>query len=351
MGFIRKGASGVADGFRANSKAIILAMLVVVLVMGAAFAAAFFWMLQEAEQVMVPNVEGRDLPSALIEMQAKELYPRIQLRYTDRPEERGLVLEQDPKAGAIVKAGRRVSLTVSRGVIVDQVDNFIGRNIDEVRDALQSLFTSEGAPLISIKEPVLYKASSEPAGTILEQDPAPETPISAAVQVSFVVSRGPDANLVTIPSIEGRSIAEIVALMESTELAFNFTASVLQGGETAGTVVSQEPGAGESVSKYSAVNAVLAMPATPPSGYVYGIFRVELPEYPYPFQIRIDVISPEGERREYLSMTHPGGLLSVPYLLPEGSVLSLNVLNKEEGLYEVESAFAAPDTLQEGEDV
>ena len=351
MGSLKKGASGAADSFHENSRAVLCAVLVTVLVMGAAFAAAFFWMLQGAEQVMVPNVEGRDLPSALIEMQAKELYPKIQLRYTSRPNERGLILEQDPKAGAIVKAGRRVSLTVSRGMIVDRVDNFIGRNIDEARADLQALFTSEGAPLISIKEPVLYRASEEPAGTILEQDPAPETPISEAVQVSFVASLGPDADAVAIPSIEGRSIAEVVSIMGQTELMFNFTARALQGGETAGTVVSQEPQSGGTVSKFSAISAVLAVPSRPPRGYVYGIFREELPEYPYPFQIRIDVISPEGERREYLSMMHPGGLLSVPYLLPEGSVISLNVLNKEEGRYNVEpAAFAEPGEAKESDD-
>ena len=341
MGVFKRGGAGGGGGSRENSRTILAAVFVTALIMCAAFAVAFFWMLQGEEQVMVPNVEGKDLPAALIEMQAKELYPKIQLRYTSRPDERGLILEQDPKAGAIVKAGRRVALTVSRGVVVDQVDNFIGRNIDEARADLQALFTSEGSQLISIKEPVLYRASEEPAGTIIEQDPAPETPVSEAVQLSFVVSRGPGADAATIPSIIGRSIAEIVALMGQAELVFNFTAREAQAGETAGVVVSQEPAAGASVSKFAVVDAVLAMPATSPRGYVYGIFREELPEYPYPFQIRIDVISPEGERQEYLSLTHPGGTISVPYLLPEGSVISLNVLNKEEGRYDVEPATFA----------
>ena len=351
MGFSKKNGSSIADKFRKNSKVILATTFVVVVVMCAAFAAAFFWMLQGAEQVLVPNVEGQDLPTALIEMQAKELYPKIQLRYTGRPEERGLILEQDPKAGTIVKAGRRVSLTVSRGAIVDQVGNFIGRNIDEALADLQSLFASEVGSLVSIKEPVLYRASSEPAGTIIEQDPAPGTPISEAVQISFVASRGPDANVATIPSIEGRSIAEIISLMRTTELVFNFTARAPQGGETEGTVVSQEPAAGGTVPKYSVINAVLAMPSSSSSGYVYGIFSERLPEYPYPFQIRLDIISPEGERREYLSMTHPGGLISVPYMLAEGSVISLNVLNKEEGRYEVGSvASTAAEAATESEE-
>ncbi len=334
--------SNLTDKFRANSKVILRTTLAVVLIMCAAFAIAFFMTIQEAEKVMVPEVEGKDLSEALLEMQAKELYPRIQLRYSDRQDERGRILEQDPKAGAIVKAGKRVSLVVSRGVIIEQVENFIGQNIDDVRINLQTLFTSGSVPLLSVREPVLYRFSPEPAGTILEQDPEPETAITEPIQVSFVVSRGAENNQVTVPAITGRSIVEIISLMEQTDLIFNFTARNPQQGETAGTVVSQLPAGDTRVPEFSVIDAVVAMPAVPPSGYVYGIFREELPEYPYPFQITLDVILPSGERREYVSVRHPGGIFSVPYLLPEGSMISLNVLNRETRLYEIAPAITAP---------
>ena len=339
MKFFKFDISSIADSFRANSKVILLTALAVVIVIGAAFAIAFFSVLQGAEKVMVPEVEGKGLAEALIEMQAKELYPRIQLRYSDRQEEQGRILEQDPKAGAIVKAGKRVSLVVSRGVIVDHVGNFIGRNIDDVRVELQTLFTSGGTPLLSVSEPVLYRASSEPVGTILEQDPAPETAIVNPVQISFVVSRGTASAEVTVPDMQGMSIAELVQLMGQSGLIFNFTARLQREGETAGTVVEQSPQGGASAREFNVVDVAIALPRKAPSGLVYGIFREELPEYPYPFQVTIDVISPAGERREYLSMTHPGGLISVPYLLPEGSTISLNVLNREVGRYETSPAI------------
>ena len=333
--------SRLAEGFRANSKVILRTTFVVVIVMCAALAIAFFMTLQGAEKVMVPEVEGKDISEALIEMQAKELYPRVLLRYSDRQDEKGMILEQEPKAGAIVKAGKRVSLVVSRGAIIDQVDNFIGQNIDDVRVGLQALFTSGAVPLLSVKEPVLYRASSEPAGTILEQDPAPETAITEPIQVSFVVSRGAERKTAIVPNITGKSIAEIVSLMEQTDLIFNFTARAPQAGETPGTAVSQLPAGDTSAPEFSTVNAVIAVPLVPPNGYVYGIFREELPAYPYPFQITLYAVLPSGERREYISVRHPGGAFSVPYLLPEGSMISLNVLNKETGLYEIAPVVVA----------
>lgn len=331
--FFRIDVSSLTDKFRQNSRVILLTIFSVVLAVCAACAIVFFLALQGGERVMVPAVEGKDISVALLEMQAKELYPRVQLRYSDRPDDKGRILEQEPKAGAIVKAGKRISLVVSRGVIIERIENYIGQNIDDVRINLQTLFTSSAAPLLSVKEPVLYKFSPEPAGTILEQNPEPDTSITEPVQITFVVSRGAQNDQISVPDLTGRSIAEIISVMEQTDLIFNFTARAPQGGETAGTAVSQLPAGNTRTATFSVVDAVLAIPVTPPRGFLYGIFREELPEYPYPFKITLDIISPSGERREYISVRHPGGILSVPYLLPEGSMISLSVLNKESGVY------------------
>ena len=45
----------------------------------------FFNNVQGPEKVLVPNVIGKNLEDALLEMQVKELYPKINLRYSDLP--------------------------------------------------------------------------------------------------------------------------------------------------------------------------------------------------------------------------------------------------------------------------
>ena len=57
--------------------------------------------------------------------------------------------------------------------------------------------------------------------------------------------------------------------------------------------------------------------------------------YPYPFQIKLEAVSPKGERSLLLSMKHPGGSLTVPYAVPDGTVLVLTILNKEVSTREV----------------
>ena len=112
---------------------------------------------------MVPDLRGMELADALVRMQERELYPRLSLRFTNNPQDKNTILEQDPLPGVIVKAGRRIKLTVSRGAVLDEIDNYIGKNIDAVKLELLSLFSSTQA-LVSIREPPVYRFDdAEPA--------------------------------------------------------------------------------------------------------------------------------------------------------------------------------------------
>ncbi len=78
----------------------------VIALMVVAGLSAFLLSLRGAEQTLVPDVRGMELAQALVMMQEKELYPRVSLRFTDNPLDRGKIVDQSPSAGAIVKAGR-----------------------------------------------------------------------------------------------------------------------------------------------------------------------------------------------------------------------------------------------------
>jgi len=319
----------LAEKLKANSRTVLLSSLTVLILTIASCLVVFFLSLKGSEQVMVPDLKGKDLAVAMLEMQAKELYPKIQLRYSDGTADKGTILEQSPSPGAIVKAGRRINLVVSRGVIVDRVENFVGQNIDDVKIHLQTLFTSMTTPLLSIKDPPLYRFSTAAAGTILEQNPLQDTPLTGPIEVSVVVSRGPENDRVAIPAITGLSITDMLITMGRSQVIFDFTSRIPEGKEDAGTVVSQMPAEASLVTAYSRVSAVIALPEVSPDSKVYGIFTETLPIYPYPFQIKLEAVTPKGERYELVSMKHPGGAFSVPYAVQDGTVLVLTILNKE----------------------
>ena len=149
---------------------------------------AFFVVARGEEETLVPDVIAADLLDAMVRLQEKALAPRVEGRFSS-DHAKWQVIEQDPQAGTLVKAGRPVLLVVSRGPIVDRVGHYVGRGLEEVRLELQTAFASYRA-LITIREPVARVTDPAPAGTILAQNPPADTPVVGEMQLELVVSKG-----------------------------------------------------------------------------------------------------------------------------------------------------------------
>ena len=316
----------IADDISGNGKTIIITSLVMLVVFIAVSTLVFFISLKSAEQVMVPNVVGKDLPEALLDLQARELYPRIQLRYSQKADEKGLILEQDPSPGAIVKGGKRIELVVSQGTVIDTVQNYIGENIEDVQNRIRELFTSGSRQYLQIKQPYLTKYSAEPAGTILEQEPAAGTPISNNMELTFVVSKGTQAETTQVPDMTGADLKKIYQVMQRAVVTFAFTAGSATGTDI--TVQQQSAAAQSEVPVFSPVTLTVSLPESV-NGMVSGILKATLAEFPYPFTVSLYAAYPNGDKDLLTSFRHPGGACSIPYTVPEGTQLSLEVLNKE----------------------
>lgn len=316
----------IADDISGNGKTIVITSLVMLIVFIAVSTLVFFISLKSAEQVMVPNVVGKDLPEALLDLQARELYPRIQLRYSQKADEKGLILEQDPSPGAIVKGGKRIELVVSQGTVIDTVQNYIGENIEDVQNRIRELFTSGSRQYLQIKQPYLTKYSAEPAGTILEQEPAAGTPIANNMELTFVVSKGTQAETTQVPDMAGADLKKIYQVMQRAAVTFAFTAGSTTGTDI--TVQQQSAAAQSGVPVFSPVTLTVSLPESA-NGMVSGILKTTLAEFPYPFTVSLYAAYPNGDKDLLTSFRHPGGACSVPYTVQEGTKLSLEVLNKE----------------------
>ncbi|MCR4736176.1 MAG: PASTA domain-containing protein [Treponema sp.] len=307
--------------------ALIVTCIVAFTIMIALACAVFFASVKGPEQVLVPNVIGSKLEDALLEMQVKELYPRINLRYSNNPEDKGTILEQDPEAGTIVKGYSRVSLVVSRGVVVDSIGDYVGKNLDEVQMSLQTLFAGQLNPLISLATPKYIPDTSDP-GTILEQDPPEGFKISSPISVQLVVSRGPNYENTRRPYVIGQNVNDLLQTIARSKIVFDITSHDASDDEKPGTVTSQESIDTEFVPNYTRVAIEMALPATSTDENVYGIFQETLNDYPYPIAMRLEAIPNEGNAYTILNFNHPGGNLTIPYAVPKGTTLVLYVAEK-----------------------
>jgi beta-lactam-binding protein with PASTA domain len=341
MGFINLDLDAI-EGYVSNHLRLFISMALGLLVfVGLIAISIFFIAVRGAEQTMVPDVRGKEITEALLELQVKELYPRIQLRYSQSSLDRGLILEQEPRAGTIVKAGRRVRLVVSQGVIINSVENYIGRDIDEVRMDLQALFASGGAagfsasgsspalPLISVKEPFIYEYSPEAPGTILQQSPEGGTEISGPLTLEFVVSRGLENAMLTVPQLAGLSITDALEQISRSGVDFVFSVRPPREREKGEVVVFQEPPGNSAIPANTILQVTVTSPAELESGEVFKLFQYTMPKNPYPLSVRLDALLISGERRRIITVEYPGGTFTVPYRLPLGTTLVLSMLNRE----------------------
>ena len=322
--------NSVEDYVANHMRMFILSVAGLVLFVGIIAVSVFFIAVRGAEQTMVPDVVGKELTEALLELQIKELYPRLQLRYSQTSRDRGHILEQEPKPGTIVKAGRRIRLVVSQGVIVNKVENFIGRNVSDVRMDLQAIYAeSGGITLISIKEPMMYEFSAETPGIILAQKPEPGTDISGPTTLEFVVSRGRENTTITVPQLTGLEISKALEMIGNTGINFEFRIKERIGNEKGETVISQVPAANSTAPLSTVVLLTVTSPERLTGNEVFGLFHYKIPPNPYPLAVRLEALLPTGERIRLFTIDYPGGDFTVPYKLPLGTILVLSMLNRE----------------------
>ncbi len=120
-------------------------------------------------ETLVPNLQGKDVLDALMDLQSKELYPTS--RSSTRPTARkDTVLSQRPAPGTLVKAGKHVTLRVSKGPIIDKVENYVGMSLADVKSHLQTVFATH-SPNIIIKTPIIYQYK---AGSAVRAGPRAE---------------------------------------------------------------------------------------------------------------------------------------------------------------------------------
>ncbi|MCR5761770.1 MAG: PASTA domain-containing protein [Treponema sp.] len=325
IGFnLKEQVSNLAYG----GKPLLFTIIVTFIVMLASCIAVFFSQVHGAEQVMVPNVVGKSLTTALLEMQQKELYAKINLQYSDMPGDINTILSQNPEAGAIVKAYRRVTLTVSRGVAIDRIEDYQGQNIESILPRLRVLFDGDSS-MVKIASPV-YKQDSSEQGTILAQFPEAGTFISDATTLHFIVSSGDKVEMVNVPEIEGMNAKQILKAMEESKIIFDFTQAEADDTKKWGTAVYQDM-KGNTVQAYSHVNVQFAVsPVTESDTAVSGILSHNLLEYPYPIPVRLEATDKNGKTSVLVSFSHPGNNITIPYSVTRGTTLMLYVKDRVE---------------------
>lgn len=212
-----------------------------------------------AGDVVVPSVTGLTFSEASSRLARANLRSKEGATRPSGAAPKGTVVEQDPLAGTIDAPGTVVTLSVSGGQRAAPVPEVAGMNRRDAERALEEAGFAVGT--------VTQRSSETPRGTVIETSPAGGASAQVPGPITLVLSSGPAA--VLLPDVTGRSYGAARNVLE--QLGLTVTGLGLDSASTAaaGTVVSQNPAGGRTVTSGSTVGLKLsagigAVPAPQP---------------------------------------------------------------------------------------
>jgi serine/threonine-protein kinase len=263
----RKSKTGRRIGFT-----IISLVAIVGAILGAVLIARFVFGAATVNKVQVPNLDGLTIEQATTALDDFQLRLGAQTpEVSDRPS--GTIIAQQPAAGESLEQNQAVNVTISGGLEQATVPQLVGlTSLDSVRLALSDANLQLG----TIKE----KASSQPTGYVLAQDPPEGTQIEAGSMISISVSSGQ----VRVPAVIGVSEAQARSDLVQAGLDAQI---VNQSDDTveAGTVLAQSPLPGTAVDRGTLVTITVAIAPEPTAEPTFEPFPSEPAPVPEPVPV------------------------------------------------------------------
>jgi len=213
---------------RKNRKGVIALWTVASLLLVAALGYGF-WYLTEGSKVAVPNVVGEEEEVALAALREAGLVPNP-VPVPSEDDEEGLVLSQDPEGLEQVSVGSQVNLEIGAGSGLVEVPDLSGAETqNDVIDLLNDVNLS-----------VTFEEVDGVETGFVSQDPAKGEKVEPKTKVKVEWSRG---NLNQVPNVVGETEDNACNILSNN--GFSCSISYVTGDRPVGTVLSQDPGAGQ----------------------------------------------------------------------------------------------------------
>ncbi len=203
----------------------------------------------------VPDVVGKTRTEAEGIIQAAGFKVGKVEEKTDPEAPEGVVLSQDPKAGAQVTRGTAVNLVVSTGREKVTVPDVVGAS----RSQAARLLRAAGLEVGTVSEEV----SDKEAGLVIRQNPAAGAEVTKGSAVDLVVSKGPPPK--KIPSVIGDDLQTAADKLSAAGFRATSTSCYTTDSSRAGKVISQSPPAGSEAEEGATVALVVGQ-ADDPTG-------------------------------------------------------------------------------------
>ncbi len=210
------------------------------------FFADFF---ADTEDISVPQFVGK-----YEEELELDNYPNLSIQIVGRePSDTapsGMIVDQTPQSGRLVKAGAVISLTVSSGPSTDTMRDLVNYTESNARTLLETLSHSQN---LNLNIEAVYESSELIIkDAVIRTDPVKGESLVAGQTVTLYVSTGPDIKMVPVPELVGLNEDEAIRKLE--ELKLKYGVHYVDDNAAKGTVVFQSIQQLEEVKEGTTVN-------------------------------------------------------------------------------------------------
>jgi serine/threonine-protein kinase len=227
-------------------------VLGLVVVIGVVAGVAIYLLAGGGKRYAVPLVNGERVAVAQAQIAAAHLKSTV-VSQPSSSVKKGLVIRSNPAEGNNVAANTVVTLYASSGAAPVSVPNVQGKQENDAASTLQN----DGFT-VAVQQDT---TSTQPAGTVVNQNPAPNTQVPPGSKVTIFVS-----GAASVPNVVGLSQASAEASLQSS--GFKVTVDTVAGpaGTQPGSVWQQTPKGTTTAAQGTTVTILVQPAAATPSG-------------------------------------------------------------------------------------
>jgi serine/threonine protein kinase len=192
--------------------AVVYALIAVLVLSGISVAA---WKIIHVPDVTVPDLKGLTLDEASTRLKQNNLVldQDVQYDYNDSVEA-DKIISQNYEPNTVVKAGRAINVTVSKGMQIIELPDVTTDNLD-VENAVNTIRAAGFDGEISFKE---MSHPTMPQGKVIGQNPAPKSKWPKNGKIQLFVSTGIAPTIAVMPDVTGMSAEEAKSILEAYKL-------------------------------------------------------------------------------------------------------------------------------------
>ncbi len=263
------------------------------------------------DEIEVPAIEGKDFAVANELLKKVGLRLRIEegrhnTKFPDR-----IVISQDPPKGRVVRKNREILAVVSLGPEQYKVPDLKGLSLREVKKSLNNNKLYLG------KVTYTPKNANRP-DEVLEQKPLPGTLALKGTKVNIVVNKGLGMAKVSVPDCSGRTLARVGPVLKKAGLNLGKVIWSVSD-RPVGEVLSQNPPSGAAVMSDSEIALEVSAGSSQSRILVHHKLEIFLPGGSEPNELRVVVLSSEGEEEVYRASHVLSDVVTLWVTGPKGS--------------------------------